>query len=50
MDIEHVEVYYEPGRYGGWPANHGIWSWGNQILVGFEIGYFKMIRTHFGVS
>ncbi|HEU0122711.1 MAG TPA: sialidase family protein [Bryobacteraceae bacterium] len=39
--IEHVTVYKEAGRYGGWPANHGIWSWGNEIVVGFEIGYFK---------
>jgi hypothetical protein len=36
-----VTVYRETGRYGGWPANHGIWSWGNEILVGFEAGYFR---------
>ncbi len=35
----NVEVYREKGRYAGWPANHGIWSWGNEILVGFELGY-----------
>lgn len=34
-------VYREPGRFGGWPANHGIWSWGNEILVGFSVGYHK---------
>ena len=38
---KHVKVYYEPGRFGGWPANHGIWSWGNEILVGFSAGYYK---------
>jgi hypothetical protein len=38
---KHVVVYREAGRYGGWPANHGIWSWGNEILVGFEAGYFR---------
>jgi hypothetical protein len=37
----HVKVYAEPGRFGGWPANHGIWSWGDEILVGFSAGYFK---------
>lgn len=37
----HVVVYHEPGRYGGWPANHGIWSWGNEIVVGFSAAYFK---------
>ena len=39
--VQHVDVYREPGRYGGWPANHGIWSWGNEILVGFSAGYYK---------
>lgn len=39
--IEHVKVYHQPGRFGGWPANHGIWSWGDEILVGFSAGYHK---------
>ena len=37
----HVKVYFERGRFGGWPANHGIWIWGNEILVGFSKGYYK---------
>ena len=37
----HVKVYAEPGRFGGWPANHGVWSWGDEILVGFSAGYAK---------
>ena len=36
---KHVKVYAEPGRFGGWPANHGIWVWGDEILVGFSAGY-----------
>src|SRR5216684_1759686 len=39
--IKNVVVYQEAGRFGGWPANHGIWSWGNEIVVGFESGFFK---------
>jgi hypothetical protein len=39
--VKHFKVYFESGRYGGWPANHGIWSWGNEILVGFTKGYYK---------
>lgn len=39
--IKHVEIFYEPGRFGGWPANHGIWNWDNEILVGFGKGYYK---------
>lgn len=45
--VRNEIVYRESGRYGGWPANHGIWIWGNEILVGFEAGYFKYNdRTH----
>ena len=40
-DIQHVKVYDEPGRFGGWPANHGIWSWGDEMLVGFSAGYHQ---------
>ena len=39
--IENVAVYAVDGRFGGWPANHGIWSWGNEIVVGFSAGYYK---------
>jgi len=39
--FRHVKVYAEPGRFAGWPANHGLWSWGNEILVGFSRGYYK---------
>ncbi len=38
--IRHGIVYYEDGRFGGWPANHGIWSWGDEILVGFCAAYY----------
>ncbi len=41
LEKKHVTVYYEPGRFGGWPANHGLWAWGNEILVGFSRGYYK---------
>ena len=37
----HVTVYHEEGRYGGWPANHGIWSWGNEIVAGFSAAYYQ---------
>lgn len=37
----HIVVWREAGRYGGWPANHGIWAWGDEILVGFSGGYMK---------
>ncbi len=37
--MEHVVIYKEAGRYAGWPANYGIWSWGDEIVVGFTVGY-----------
>ena len=37
--MEHVTIYREPGRYAGWPANYGIWAWGDEIVVGFTVGY-----------
>lgn len=48
--IKNVVVYRESGRYGGWPANHGIWHWGNEILVGFEAGYFKYSPTRHSID
>jgi hypothetical protein len=41
--IRHVAVYSVAGRCGGWPANHGIWSWGQEIVVGFSAAYFQWL-------
>ena len=41
--VSHALVYRESGRFGGWPANHGIWSWGNEIVVGFRSAHFKVM-------
>ena len=37
--MKQVTIYREPGRYAGWPANYGIWGWGDEIVVGFTLGY-----------
>jgi hypothetical protein len=37
----HVVVFGQDGMFGGWPANHGMWMWGNEILVGFSTGIHK---------
>jgi hypothetical protein len=39
--MQHITIYREAGRYAGWPANYGIWSWGDEIVVGFTVGYHK---------
>ncbi len=41
-DARHLKVFYEEGRFAGWPANNGIWQWGNEILVGFNLGYLAL--------
>ena len=39
--VKQVKLYAVPNRFGGWPANYGIWSWGNEILCGFAAGHSK---------
>jgi hypothetical protein len=47
---KHVIVYHEPGRFAAWPANNGIWSWGNEILVGMYRAYYKENKYHHSVD
>ena len=42
---DNVIVYKEPGRYGGWPANQGMWQWGDELVVGFTATYYKETTT-----
>ena len=39
--FRHAKVFAVPGRFASWPANHGLWSWGNEILVGFSRGFYQ---------
>jgi hypothetical protein len=39
--VKHITIYRENGRFAGWPANYGIWSWGDEIVLGFTLGYHK---------
>jgi hypothetical protein len=43
-DMQHLIVYGEEGRFCGWPANEGLWTWdgGREILVGFEYANFLL--------
>ncbi len=38
---QNLVIFNEPGRYGGWPANHGLWQWGDELVAGFEVAWFK---------
>lgn len=48
--IEKVGVYDVDGKFGGWPANHGMWNWGNEILVGFSIGDYKDLGNNHNID
>lgn len=39
--IENIVVYSDPSEFAGWPANEGMWSWGDEILVGYNVGAFE---------
>ena len=39
--VRQVVVYREPGHFAAWPANNGIWVWGDELHVGFTLGYYK---------
>lgn len=45
-DVKHYAVFQENGKFAAWPANHGIWSWGDEILVGFQIADHRDGRGH----
>ncbi|MEZ0255991.1 MAG: SUMF1/EgtB/PvdO family nonheme iron enzyme [Chthoniobacter sp.] len=42
---ENFIVYKEAGRYGGWPANHGLWQWGDELVAGFTATWYKDTTT-----
>ncbi len=37
--MRNVIVYRDDSRYAGWPANYGIWGWGDEIVLGFVAGH-----------
>jgi hypothetical protein len=43
-----VIVAGQAGKFCGWPANNGLWSWddGREILVGFSFGDFVEQEGH----
>ncbi len=42
----HLKVCGEKGKFAGWPANSGIWNWGNEILCGFTLAEHKEKSGH----
>ncbi len=46
----HVVVYEKEGRFAGWPANHGMWSWGKEILTGFDASQYVFREQGHAIS
>ncbi|QDT49125.1 BNR/Asp-box repeat protein [Symmachiella dynata] len=44
--IEHKIAAIEEDRFHGWPANNGVWQWGDEFLVGFTQGDFELKSGH----
>lgn len=47
---KQVIVFSEPGRFGGWPANGGIWQWEDEILVAFTNAAYKENFLHHSID
>ena len=48
--MKHIVVAREEGRFLGWPANDGVWSWADEIVVGYTNGgneclFFLSVRV-----
>lgn len=46
----NVIVFKETGKFGGWPANHGIWIWGSEIVLGHRLATFKVVKSGHAVD
>ena len=45
--MRQVTIFREPGRFAGWPANYGMWHWGDEIVLGFTVGAHQTVaRGH----
>jgi hypothetical protein len=38
MKIRNIDIYREPGQFAGWPANYGLWLWGDEVVTIFAQG------------
>jgi len=44
--IKHLQVQAEDGKFAGWPANDGLWCWGDEMLVGFSWAQHAEAKGH----
>ena len=43
--MKHILVHRQAGMFYGWPANSGIWAWGDEIVVGFTESSYRESQT-----
>lgn len=48
--VEHHVVYHNPTEFAGWPANEGLWSWGDELLVGFEVAAYVPVEDDHSID
>lgn len=46
LSIQHNIAAIEKDKFHGWPANNGVWQWGDEILVGLTQGEFQIKPGH----
>lgn len=45
--VQHSIIYYQPGRFAGWPANCGAFIFDNdEIVTGFTEASYKKTNSH----
>lgn len=46
--MKHGIVFYEKGRFAGWPAVGGMWSRNNEVLLAYQTGEYVTDPEHKG--
>ncbi len=46
VEGENIVVVHHPDFFHGWPANNGLWSWGDEIVVGLIRSPYRYDRLH----
>ncbi len=49
-DVEHGVIYAGENEFAGWPANEGMWQWGDEVLVGFNLTRVKQRDDYHNVD
>ncbi|MCC5928798.1 MAG: exo-alpha-sialidase [Cyclobacteriaceae bacterium] len=45
-DVQHISVYHEAGKFAAWPANGGMWAWGDELLVCYSVADHEVKQGH----